>query len=516
MRTSETGAYGGNDERVLVLLPQSRDAESIPLMLGKIGVASLLCATSEEICSEIDKGAGALLVAETVLSDRTKEYLMGALDGQPPWSELPIIVLLRHGPETKVGQDALLLPGDVTLVEQPVRVSTLVALIRSALRSRRRQYLVRDYLQALEVSEMRYRTLFDSIDEGFCVIEMIFDQNGKPTDFIFLETNPSFEKLTGLLNVQGKKIRELVPNHEEQWYEIYGRVALTGEPVRFERLAKQLQRWFDLYAFRFGPPGNRQVALLFSDITERKRTELEIAGLNTDLMARTADLEIANRNLEAFNYTVAHDLRQPLNLLNSYCQVIDKMFGDQLPEECKGYVRDAYKTTLRMDRLIEALLNFSRLAHVEPRRETVNLSALAHEVAQDLKLAQPERQVDFRIADDIVGFGDGNLLRVVLHNLIGNAWKYTGSTEEASIEFGATEIDEKQVYFVKDNGPGFDKAGAEKLFVPFQRLPGAAEFRGFGIGLATVERIIQRHGGKVWAEGEPKKGATFFFTLSTS
>jgi light-regulated signal transduction histidine kinase (bacteriophytochrome) len=166
-----------------------------------------------------------------------------------------------------------------------------------------------------------------------------------------------------------------------------------------------------------------------------------------------------------------------------------------------------------MDRLIEALLNFSRLAHIEPSRKTVNLSAMAQEVAVELQQRQPERQVVFRIAEGISADGDSALLRVVLNNLLGNAWKYTGMQEKAVIEFGATEIESNPVFFVRDNGAGFDMADADKLFTPFQRLPGNEEFRGFGIGLASVERIIRRHGGRVWAKGEPDKGATFWFTL---
>jgi PAS domain S-box-containing protein len=257
----------------------------------------------------------------------------------------------------------------------------------------------------------------------------------------------------------------------------------------------------------------RYLLSLVSDITDRKRAEEEIKRLNTDLAARAADLEDANRELEAFNYTVAHDLRQPLNVIGINCQAIDMLCGDQLQEECKGYVQGAYNATLRMDQLIGALLNFSRMGHVEPSRKMVDMSALAHEVVTGLKLTEPERQVDFRIAGGIVANGDANLLRAVLDNLIGNAWKYTCMREKAVIELGVTDIGGVPAYFVRDNGKGFDKANADKLFAPFQRLPGAEECRGFGIGLATVERIIRRHGGQVWAEGEPDKGATFWFTI---
>lgn len=250
------------------------------------------------------------------------------------------------------------------------------------------------------------------------------------------------------------------------------------------------------------------------DITGRKQKDDEILQLNTDLKTANRELEAANKELETFNYSVAHDLRQPLNVISSYSQAIKMLCGDKLQDECMEYVEGTYNTVLRMDRLIGALLDFSRLAHVEPHREEVDLSAMAHEVAEELKLTEPGRQVDFRIAEGIVVNADANLLRVVLDNLFGNAWKYTIIREQAVIEFDVTDIDRVPTYFIRDNGPGFDMAGVENLFTPFQRLPGAEKSKGFGIGLATVERVILKHGGKVLAESELDKGATFYFTLS--
>ena len=250
-----------------------------------------------------------------------------------------------------------------------------------------------------------------------------------------------------------------------------------------------------------------------TDISERMRAEKEIERLNSDLAAHTAELEAANIELEAFNYTVAHDLRNPLNVVSSYCQAIKEMCGSGLDAQCRHYLQEAYDGTVRMNRLIEALLDFSRLTHAELKREEVDLSRMAKEAAGELKKSDVERMVEVRIADGIVANGDAILLRVVLVNLLDNAWKYTGIRKETVIEFGAKEIDGEPVCFVRDNGAGFDNADADRLFVPFQRLPGAEECRGFGIGLATVERIIRRHGGRVWAEGEPGKGATFYFTL---
>lgn len=257
----------------------------------------------------------------------------------------------------------------------------------------------------------------------------------------------------------------------------------------------------------------KYMLILVRDITARKAAEEEIERLNVALSARAADLEDANRELEAFNYTVAHDLRNPLNVISSYCQAIKEMCSERLDKQCRHYIHEIYDGTLRMNRLIEALLNFSRLAHAELNREPVDLSTLAKEVAEELKLMETTRRVTFLISDGIVVNGDAVLLRVVLANLLDNAWKYTAVREEGIIEFGVKASGGEQSCFVRDNGTGFDDAAAEKIFTPFQRLTGAEECRGFGIGLATVDRIIRRHGGRVSAEGAPGKGATFWFVV---
>ena len=225
-------------------------------------------------------------------------------------------------------------------------------------------------------------------------------------------------------------------------------------------------------------------------------------------------LKEANMELQAFNYTVAHDLRGPLNSMGLYLQTIQTLYGAKLDETCREYLTGGYNSVQRMSELIDVLLEFSKLSNVEPSREDVDISAMAREIVEELKRTSQERRYVFRIADGIIVNGDPKLLGVALNNLLRNAWKYTGNREEAVIEFGATEIGGKHAYFVMDNGEGFDMADADKLFVPFQRLPGSEEFKGSGIGLATVERIIRRHGGKVWAEGDRGKGACFYFTLS--
>jgi len=265
-------------------------------------------------------------------------------------------------------------------------------------------------------------------------------------------------------------------------------------------------------AVAFESEQEQECRVAMIDISVRRQLEEKLEIMHTDLSARAVELEIANIELEAFNYSVSHDLRSPLTVINSYCQVVLELCGNNLNEECRGYIREMYAGTLRMNQLIDSLLDFSRIKHVEMRGDKIDLSKMANEVALGLSLSAPERRVTFRIASGVTVEGDAGLLRVVLDNLIGNAWKYTGSQAETVIEFGVTKVKGKPACFVRDNGPGFDMEHADRLFIPFQRLPGA-KAEGHGIGLATVERIVRRHGGRVWAESEPGKGATFLFTL---
>ena len=247
------------------------------------------------------------------------------------------------------------------------------------------------------------------------------------------------------------------------------------------------------------------------DISGRRELEDKLAILRTDLDSRAAELAAANIELEAFNYTVSHDLRRPLTVINGYCQVLRDLCRNQLDAESLSYLDEMYEGTLRMNRLVNTLLNFSCVTRVAMHHKEVDLSKVVEEVARGLRTAEPGRLVTFQITPGITAFGDADLLSALLDNLVGNAWKFTGQ-EGAIIEFGVTERAGKPVYFVRDNGSGFEMALADKLFIPFQRLPGT-DVEGHGIGLATVERIVKRHGGRVWAESEPGRGATFFFTL---
>jgi PAS domain S-box-containing protein len=249
------------------------------------------------------------------------------------------------------------------------------------------------------------------------------------------------------------------------------------------------------------------------DISERKEAEEKILALNAELTRQATALEAANSELEAFGYTVAHDLRKPLTSISLGCQVIMDICGKHIREECKRIILDMCSTTEKMDQLITSLLKFSRVSRSELHMGTVDLSAMARVIIAELRLNNPERRVSIAIAEGATARGDADLLRAVMENLIGNAWKYTRNRETTVIEFGILESSGERVYFIRDNGIGFDMSQADKLFDAFQRLPGTNEYEGHGIGLATVKRIVQRHGGRVWAEGEAGTGSTFYFTL---
>jgi light-regulated signal transduction histidine kinase (bacteriophytochrome) len=235
--------------------------------------------------------------------------------------------------------------------------------------------------------------------------------------------------------------------------------------------------------------------------------------LDRELRKAKEAAEAANRELESFSYSVAHDLRAPLRSLDGFSNMLIEDCRDRLSEDGHRYLKHIRDAVQQMRGLIEGLLELSRVARGAIGDERVDLSALVEHIAKRLRAAEPGRQVEFAVQPGVFAFGDPHLLRAVLENLLGNAWKFTGKRERARIEFGQRHEGDETANFIRDNGAGFDMAHAAKLFGVFQRLHGAEEFQGTGIGLATVQRIVRRHGGRVWAEGAVGEGATFYFAL---
>jgi PAS domain S-box-containing protein len=252
---------------------------------------------------------------------------------------------------------------------------------------------------------------------------------------------------------------------------------------------------------------------ILRDVTPQRQAEESIRRLNSDLEQRAMQLEAANRELEAFSYSVSHDLRAPLRTITGFAQVLVEDYADKLGEEGKDFLTRITHASRRMALLIDDLLGLSRLTRGTVNRDNVDLSAMARGVAEELRRDEPDRIIDLDIADGLQVRADPHLMRTVLVNLLSNAWKYTSKKPRAHVEFGATEHDGRRAFFVRDDGAGFDMAYAHKLFGAFQRLHGMKEFPGNGVGLATVQRIIHKHGGEVWADGAVGRGATFYFTL---
>lgn len=291
--------------------------------------------------------------------------------------------------------------------------------------------------------------------------------------------------------------------------------------IQLAETAQQVSRKKDysLRAIRTGE--NDELAVLVDSFNEMLR---EIQKRDRDLQKahdeleqrvseRTRDLVSANRELEAFSYSVSHDLRGPLDAIDGFSYLLFKQYASRLDDQGRELVQQIRSSNKRMAELIDDLLNLSRVTTSMMQKAKVDLGAIARDIMTELCRTAPSRQVEFIVPESEDVYGDAHLLRIVMENLLRNAWKYTSQHQRARIEFGHEIRDGRNIYFVRDDGSGFDARLAARLFQPFQRLHSSAEFPGNGIGLATVRRIIQRHGGEVWAEGEIEKGATFFFTL---
>ena len=374
---------------------------------------------------------------------------------------------------------------------------------------------------ALRESEEKYRSLFETMEQAVVY---------QDTDGRVISANPAAERILGvsIKDMQGRT------SHDPKWEAIHedgslfhgdehpAMVAMrTGEPVSgvimgIHHHESNERRWIYINAtpqFRPDEAKPYQVFATFSDITARKHYEEELKRYADQLEHRTRELVAANEDLETFSYSVSHDLRRPLRHIDGYIQLIQEDNADSLDEKGAEYFDRVRKSVSEMNQLIDGILTLSRITSAELARAEVDLTALARKVADSLASEEPESRVDFRIAEGLKASADPRLMQAVIENLIGNAWKFTRGRDHAVIEFGCKKEGKQKVYFIRDNGVGFDSASADKLFIPFSRLHDESEFRGTGIGLATVKRIINRHGGDIRAEGETDKGATFYFTL---
>jgi len=378
---------------------------------------------------------------------------------------------------------------------------------------------IRHAQQALRDSEQRLHAIFDTAPVG------IYDMS---LNSEFVSVNPQFCRLVGRTadELLSLRMQDIIHPDDAPADLAQTKRLLAGE-IEAYSIEKRLLRtdgavvWAEVNRAAVRDQTGAPLLLVgvARDLTAQRRAEAEVASLTSELEARveqrTAELERANRNLEAFTYSVSHDLRAPLRALSGFAEALVEDYGDRLDVGGRDYIRRIDAASQRMATLLEDLLHLSRVSRAEIKIEEVDLSAQVAAIAAELRSHEPDREVTISIQPGIRATADPNLIRTVLQNLIENAWKFTGRRTDASIEFGSMPtVGTAVCCFVRDNGAGFDPAYAGKLFQPFQRLHPASEFPGTGIGLASVRQIVERHGGRAWAESTPGGGATFYFTLS--
>jgi PAS domain S-box-containing protein len=501
--------------------------------------------------------------------------------------------------------------------------------------------------EALRESEERYRNLFESIDEGFCIIKVLFDEQEKPVDYRFLEVNPAFERQTDIENATGKRMREIAPQLEDYWFEIYGKVALTGESIRFENTAKQLNRVYEVSAFRVGEPDEHNVAILFNDISERRRVEEElrknrellnaiidnataaiyakdlsghyilsnyyhsallkrtpeqvlgksetelaahspglseylhndnlvserrqpiqfeetglgsdnsvrtylsvkfpltkpdgsvyaVCGISTDITERkqaeqaitqyserleqlNRDLEIANQELKDFAYIASHDLQEPLRKVIKFGELLQQQYAVDLEDTGHEYIERMVDAATRMQKMINGLLDYSRISTHGDQFTRVDLVEITREVLSDLEVRLLQSQAKVELSDLPIIEADALQMRQLMLNLLVNALKFHKPEVPPEIKIWAEELTCGELQgdcirlMVQDHGIGFDPKYLDKLFTPFIRLHGRSEFEGAGMGLAICRKITDRHGGEISAKSEPGIGSTFIVTLN--
>ena len=364
-------------------------------------------------------------------------------------------------------------------------------------------------------AEKKFRGLLEAAPDAIIVV----DRAG-----IIQLVNSQTEKMFGYerAEILGQPIETLVPKRyrkkhieNRQGYYVEAPVRPMGAGLELFALRKNHTEFpVEISLSPLEMDGNLLVSAVVRDVTYRKNHEDDIKKLNIDLKQRAAQLEAANKELEAFSYSVSHDLRAPLRSIDGFSQALMEDYSDALAPEGRKYLERVRAAAQRMAALIDDLLALSRVTRTQLQARFINLSKIAEEVSVILQESQPERKVEFSIMPDLMDEADPRLIRIVLENLLGNAWKFTSKQELPSIEFGQKPRAKERIFFVRDNGAGFDMAYADKLFRVFQRLHSISEYPGTGIGLATVQRIITIHGGRIWTESKEGKGATFYFTLN--
>jgi PAS domain S-box-containing protein len=396
-------------------------------------------------------------------------------------------------------------------------MSRLIPLIDFVLRETERHNRQRWVEQALRLSETRYRRLFESARDGILILEA---ETG-----LIVDVNPFLTEMLGYSREQclGKKLWEIGAFQDIDACESGFAQLQRDLYIRYENLPLETSEGrsiqVEFVSNVYLVDGEKVIQCNVREIVDRVRAESKLRVLNLELEQRaherTSELEALNRELETFNYSVSHDLRAPLRRIRGFVQLLEGRCSQKPDGESLRLIQVIRSSAEHMDTLIDALLRLARFSRDQLRPQLTNLSRLVRSIESELQQSDPTRQAEFVVAENIMANGDTALLRVLMENLLGNAWKFTGQRDDARIEFGSEAQDDGSVaFFVRDNGAGFNMKYADRLFGVFQRFHKQDEFPGTGIGLASVQRIVHRHGGRIWAQSAAGQGTTFSFTLN--
>jgi len=523
-------------ERAIVLAPHGRDAVVAASILGEAKLDCTVCTSLAKFVAELEQGAGFGLITEEALASCDINPLARWLEAQAEWSDFPFVLLTTRGggiERNPAARRFLEILGNVTFLERPFHPTTLVSLAQSALRGRRRQYEARARLDELHRGADKYRSLFESIDAGFCIIDMIFDDEGRPVDYMFVEANPAFERQTGLLGGVGKSIRTMVPGHEQHWFDLYGEVARTGERMRFEQHAYALgDIWYDVYAFRVGDPEAMRVAVLFNDISDRRRMEMALRDSEDRLRAlnetledrvaeRTRELEQTqealrqSQKLESMGQLtggVAHDFN---NLLTPIVGSLDLLLRRGVGNEReRRLIEGAVQSADRARTLVQRLLAFARRQPLQA--VAIDVAALVADMSDLIaSTCGPRIKVVFEVADGLApAKADANQIEMALLNLAVNA--RDAMPDGGVLTIGAVQDTVSAMHpaglragdyihlTVGDTGSGMDERTLAKAIEPFFTTKGIGQ--GTGLGLSMVHGLVAQLGGGLVIESTQGEG----------
>lgn len=501
-------------ERALVLAPRGRDAAIAVDMLRETGLEAESCPSLTNLIDQLDEGAAFLIVTEEAIATAHLHPLSTWIAEQEEWSDIPFILLTTRGGGLERNPAAarhLEILGNVTFLERPFHPTTLVSLARSALRARRRQYDARARLVDLRESEARFRTLFDTMDEGFCVIEFLDGPQGPLSDYVHVQANPAYERHAGIANVVGQRVREMVPGEADGWVDLYREVLVSGEPIRFHRELEATGRHLELAAFRVEPAERREVAVIFQDVTERTRATIALRELNETLERRVADA-VAEREdalaqlheaqkLETIGQLtggVAHDFNNLLTPITGALDLLSRRCTDD--HRLNRLIEGALQSAERARTLVQRLLGFARRQALETR--AVDLAELV-EGMRDLIVSSigPTIELDIDAPTDLPSaFADPNQLELAILNLCVNARDAMpgGGVLKLQIELDQGSLFDASGPLLRmsviDNGTGMDAATLARAIEPFYSTKELG--KGTGLGLSMVHGLAAQLGGR--------------------